>query len=169
MALTPPVRQAGVPSTPLPSGQIDSLGPTALVVQPSDYIPPPWSRRWEENIWCSPVDVVMGRLFPLMPCALIALMVVPSARIPEQDGTLMPSKGGREGIVETGGHCPEANCRNASFLFYSYRRKGNNTPKPSMRKRDNFYRFFKRANGTMATSPPLIIGDSLRFLSPKTQ
>jgi len=42
MALTPPVGQAGVPSTPLPSGQVDSLGSTALEALPSDNIPPPF-------------------------------------------------------------------------------------------------------------------------------
>jgi hypothetical protein len=42
MALTPPVGQAGVPSTPLPSGQVDSLGSTASEVLPSDNIPPPF-------------------------------------------------------------------------------------------------------------------------------
>ena len=41
MALTPPVGQAGVPSTPLPSGQVDSLGSTASEALPSDNIPPP--------------------------------------------------------------------------------------------------------------------------------
>jgi hypothetical protein len=34
-------------------------------------------------------------------------------------------------------------------------------------RRDNFYCFFKQANGTMATSLPLIIGDSLWFLPQK--
>ena len=42
MALTPPVGQAGVPSTPLPSGQVDSLGSTASEALPSDNIPPPF-------------------------------------------------------------------------------------------------------------------------------
>ncbi len=60
---------------------------------------------------CSPVDVVTGRLFPLMLRALMALMGVPSARMPMQDGTATPLKGGREGIVGTGvSRLPEANC-----------------------------------------------------------
>ena len=42
MALTPPVGQAGVPSTPLPSSQVDSLGLTASEALPSDNIPPPF-------------------------------------------------------------------------------------------------------------------------------
>jgi hypothetical protein len=70
---------------------------------------------------CSPVDVVMGRLFPLTPHALMALMVVPSARMPEQDGTATPSKDGREGIVGTGvSHRLEAHHRWVTFLHYSF-------------------------------------------------
>ena len=42
MALTPPVGQAGVPLTPLPSGQVDLLGSTASEALPSDNIPPPF-------------------------------------------------------------------------------------------------------------------------------
>jgi hypothetical protein len=60
---------------------------------------------------CSPVDVVMGRLFPSMLNASMALMIVLSARMPAQDGTAMPLKGGREGIVGTGvSRRPKANC-----------------------------------------------------------
>jgi hypothetical protein len=55
---------------------------------------------------CSPVDVVMGRLFPSTSRASMALMVVPSrqvpAQVPAQDGMAMPSKDGKEGIVGTG-------------------------------------------------------------------
>jgi hypothetical protein len=70
---------------------------------------------------CYPVDVVMGRLFPLMPRALMALMVMPSTRMPARDGTAMPSKGGREGIVGTGvSRRLEAHRRWASFLYYSF-------------------------------------------------
>jgi hypothetical protein len=69
----------------------------------------------------SPVDVVMGRLFLSTPRASMALMVVPSARMPAQDATARPSKGGREGIVGTGvSHRPEAHRRWASFLYYSF-------------------------------------------------
>ncbi len=158
MALSPRVGQAGVPSTPLPScrSRMDSLGPTASKVQPSVYIPPPSNARWEENISCSPVDVTMGRLFPSTPVgAPMALMVVPSARMPAQDGTAMPSKGGREGNVWTGViRCPEANRRDASFLYYSYVDKEiiqlNHQPQRAGR----LYRLFKRMNGTMAASPP---------------
>ena len=70
---------------------------------------------------CCPVDGVMGRLFPSMPRVLMALMVVPSARMPAQDGMATPSKGGREAIVGTGvSHRPEAHCGWASFLDYSF-------------------------------------------------
>jgi hypothetical protein len=94
----------------------NSIGGTAV-----GQYPPPWSRRWEENMSCSPVDVVMGRLFPLSPRASMALMVMPSARMPAQDGTATPSKGGMEGIVGTGvSRRPEAQCGWASFLYYSF-------------------------------------------------
>jgi hypothetical protein len=70
---------------------------------------------------CSPVDGVMGRLFPSTPRALMALMVVPSVRMPAQDGMATPSKGGREGIVGTSvSRRSEAHCGWASFLYYSF-------------------------------------------------
>jgi hypothetical protein len=70
---------------------------------------------------CSPVDGVMGRLFPSTPHASMALMVMPSARMPAQDGIGTPSKGEREGIVGTSvSPCPEAHCGWASFLYYSF-------------------------------------------------
>jgi hypothetical protein len=73
----------GLPSTPLPSGWMDSLGPMAFEVQPLDYIPPPSMERRRENILCSPVDLILERLFPSTPVAAsMALMVVPSARMP---------------------------------------------------------------------------------------
>jgi hypothetical protein len=43
-----------------------------------------------------------------MPRASMALMVVPSTRMPAQDGMATPLKGGREGIVGTSGRHPEA-------------------------------------------------------------
>ena len=114
---------------------------------------------------CSPVDGVMGRLFPSTPRALMALMVVPSARMPVQDGTATPSKGGREGIGTGVSRRPEANRRIASFLYYSYRRKGNNTIKPSTATCGTILSLFqagKRRDGN-AASPPLIFGDSRFF------
>ena len=64
MALALPGRQARVPSTLVPSGCGDALVPTASEVQPSDYIPPPSIVRREENISCSPGDLILGRRFP---------------------------------------------------------------------------------------------------------
>ena len=50
------------------------------------------------------------------------------ARMPAQGGVATPSRGGREGIDGSGvSRRPEANCRNASFVYYSSRRKRNNT------------------------------------------
>jgi hypothetical protein len=110
--------------------------------------------------WCS-----NGETFPILTLrASMALMVVPSARMPAQDGTATPSKGEREGIVGTGvSRRPKADCWNASFLYYSYRRKRNNTPEPSTEQAGQFWSLFqagKWANGTMAFSPPLIVEDS---------
>ncbi len=91
----------------------------------------------------------------------MALMGVLSARMPAQDGMAMPSKGRREGIVGTGvSRRPKANWGNASFLYYSFVEKRIICQNHRPRKRDNCDRFFKRVNGTMATSPPLFVGDS---------
>ena len=155
MALALPGRQARVPSTLVPSGWTDPLGPTASEGQPSDYIPPPSIVRREENISCSPGDLILGRRFSSTPVsASMALTVMPSARMHAQDGTATPSKGGREGIVGTGvGRRPEANRRNASFLYYSFVEKKNKY-KPSTTQWDDFYSLFKRANGVDGRLPP---------------
>jgi hypothetical protein len=93
--------------------------------------------------------------------SLMALMGVPSVGMPVQDGMAAPSKGGREGVVGTGvSRHPKANWRNASFLYYSFVEKRIIRQNHQLRKRDNFYCFFKWANGTMAASPPLFVGDS---------
>ncbi len=93
--------------------------------------------------------------------SLMALMGVPSARMPAQDGTATPSKGGKEGIVGTGVSCrPEANWGNTSFLYYSFVEKRIIRRNHLPCKRDDCDRFFKRANGTMAASFPLFVGDS---------
>jgi hypothetical protein len=55
---------------------------------------------------------------------------------------------------------PKANWRNASFLYYSFVEKRIIRRNHQPRKRDGFDRFFKRANSTMAASPPLFVGDS---------
>ncbi len=91
----------------------------------------------------------------------MALMGVPSARMPAQDGTSTPSKGGREGILGTGvSRRPKANRGNASFLYDSFVEKRIICQNHQLRKRNNCDCFFKRANGTMATSPPLFVGDN---------
>jgi hypothetical protein len=73
----------------------------------------------------------------------MALMVVPSVQMPAQDGTVMPSKGRQEGIVGTGvGRRPKANWKNASFFYYSYCRKGNNTLKLSIAQAGQFLSLF---------------------------
>ncbi len=103
---------------------------------------------------CSPVDVVMGRLFPLTPRVLMALMVVPSARMPAQDGTATPSKGGREGIVGTGvSRCPEAHSRWASFLYYSFVDKVIIYININRDLRDNFIAFSSRQTARWPPPP----------------
>ncbi len=93
--------------------------------------------------------------------SLMALMGVPSTQMPAQEGTATPSKGGKEGIVGTGvSRHPEENWGNASFLYYSFVEKRIICQNHQPRKQDDCDRFFKRANGTMAASPPLFVGDS---------
>jgi hypothetical protein len=85
----------------------------------------------------------------------MALMVVPFARMPAQDGTATPPKGGREGIVGTGvGRRPEKIRRNGSFLYYSYRRKGNNTHKPSTAQAGRFLLLFQADEQRDGRLPP---------------
>jgi hypothetical protein len=80
----------------------DSIGGTAV----RQYSPPMVAEVGGEYV------VLPGwRLFPLTLHASMALMVVPSTRMPAQDGTATPSKGGKEGIVGTGvSRRPKANC-----------------------------------------------------------
>ena len=76
-----------------------------------------------------------------------------------------PSCGGKEGIGTGVSRRPEANRRIASFLYYSFRRKGNNTIKPSTTQAGRFLSLFQageQRNGN-AASPPLIVGDSRYF------
>ena len=86
--------------------------------------------------------------------SLMALMGMPSAWMPAQDGMARPSKGGREGILGTGvSRRPKANRGNASFLYDSFVEKRIICQNHQPHKRDNCDRFFKQANGTMAASP----------------
>jgi hypothetical protein len=106
---------------------------------------------------CSPVDG-KGRLAPTTWVSLLTAETVEApARMPMCNQASTQSHGGREGINGTGvSRHPEANCRIASFAYYSYprnRKQIHQNHQP--RKRDNFYCFFKRANNAMAMLPPL--------------
>ncbi len=103
---------------------------------------------------CSPAGGG-GKLFPATPeNESTGEMVEVPAQMPAHSGASTPSRGGREGIGTGVSRRPEANRRIASFLYYSYRRKENNTIKPSTAQAGRFYRFFKRANNAMAAPPP---------------
>jgi hypothetical protein len=113
MVLTPQRRWARVPSTH-PSGTVGPLVPRASERRPKAL--------------CSPV-VGKGRLVPTTLFGLsLGETVEAPARMPAQGGAATPSRGGREGIDGSGvSRRPEANRRNASFVYYSSRRKRNNT------------------------------------------
>ena len=113
MALTPQMRWARVPSTH-PSGMVRPLEPRAPERRPKAS--------------CSPI-VGKGRLVPTTLFGLSSGETVEApARMPAQGGAATPSRGGREGIDGSGvSRRPEANRRNASFVYYSSRRKRNNT------------------------------------------
>ena len=111
---------------------------------------------------CSPI-VGKGRLGPttLLRVASVETVEAP-ARMPAHIGASTPSCGGREGIGTGVSRRPEANRRIASFLYYSYRRKGNSTIKPSTAMCGTILSLFQvgeRRDGS-AASPPLIVGDS---------
>jgi hypothetical protein len=111
---------------------------------------------------CSPVGG-RGRLFPAtLESESTGEMVEVPARMPAHGRASTPSRGGKEGIG-TGVSCrPEANQRIASFLYYSYRRKGNSTIKLSTATCGTILLLFQageRRDGS-AASPPLIVGDS---------
>jgi hypothetical protein len=55
---------------------------------------------------------------------------------------------------------PEAYCTGASFLYYSFVDEVITQLNHQPRHAGQLYRFFKWANGAMAASPLLIIGDS---------
>jgi len=111
---------------------------------------------------CSPAGGG-GRLFPAtLESESTGEMVEEPARMPAHSGASTPSRGGREGIGTGVSRRPEANRRIASFLYYSYRRKGNSTIKPSTATCGTILSFFQageRRDGS-AASPPLIVGDS---------
>ena len=148
MALTPQRAWARVPSTRW-SGPVDPRTQVGPLV--------PKAPEGQPMASCSPAGGG-GRLFPATPeSKSTGEMVEVPARMPAHSGASTPSCGGREGIRTGMSRRPEANRRIASFLYYSYRRKGNNTIKPSTAQAGRFLLLFqagKRRNGC-AASPPL--------------
>jgi hypothetical protein len=149
MALTPQRAWASVPSTQL-SGPVDPHTRVGLLV--------PEVPEGQPMASCSPAGGG-GRLFPATPeSELTGEMVEVPARMPAHSRASTPSHGGREGIGTGVSRRPEANRRIAPFVYYSYRRKGNNTIKPSTAQAGRFLSLFraaKRRNGC-AASPPLM-------------
>jgi hypothetical protein len=73
---------------------------------------------------------------------LVVEMVKAPARMPAHNAAATSSCGEREDIDGSGmSHRPEANHRNASFMYYFYR-KGKNTPKPSTAQAGRFLCLF---------------------------
>jgi len=127
LALTPQMTWAWVPTTHT-SGRR-----TGLVYNPPPCSCGPWSGEGDTMprepgedpvASCSPV-VGKGRLGPttLLRVASVETVEAP-AWMPAQGGAATPSRGGREGIDGSGvSRRPEANRINASFVYYSSRRK----------------------------------------------
>ncbi len=134
--------------------------------------PPPCLQRTQGDKREMPLGLPMALCFPvggggrLFPATLesesTGEMVEVPARMSAHSRASTPSCGGREGIGTGVSHCPEANCRIASFLYYSYRRNRNNTIKPSTATCGTILSLFqagKQRDGK-AASPPLGVGDS---------
>jgi hypothetical protein len=107
---------------------------------------------------CSPI-VGMGRLGPTTLLRVTSVETVEApARMPAQGGASTPSRGGREGIGETGvSRRPEANRRMPHVCTIPTVENRKNTLKPSTAAtcvRDNLCGFFKQANDAMAALPP---------------
>ena len=104
-----------------------------------------------------------GRLFPAtLESESTGEMVKVPARMPAHGRASTPSRGGREGIGTGVSHRPEAKRRIAPFLYYSFRRKGNNTIKPSTATCGRIISLFQageQRDGN-AASPPLSGRDS---------
>jgi hypothetical protein len=118
MALMPQRTRATVPST------LASNRAAALV----DF-PPPCLQRAQSGKGSVPLGLPAasgspvggkGRLVPTTWVSLLmAEMVEAPARMPAHNWASTPSHGGREGINGSNvSHCPEANCRIASFVYY---------------------------------------------------
>ncbi len=148
MALTPQRALARVPST-------RRSGPVDPRIQVGPLVPE--APEGQPMASCSPAGGG-GRLFLATPeNELTGEMVEVPARMPAHSGASTPSRGGREGIGTGMSRRPKANRRIASFLYYFYRRKGNNTIKPSTAQAGQFLSLFQageRRNGCTA-SPPL--------------
>ena len=118
---------------------------------------------------CSPVGGG-GRLFPVtLESELTGEMVQVPAQMPAHSRASTPSRGGREGIGTGVSRRPEGNWRIPSFLYYSYRRKGNNTPKPSTARAGRFLLLCqagKRVAMQRRLPPAENIGDSLSLVVP---
>ncbi len=143
MVLMPQRSRTRVPSTH-PSGRAAVLG----------VVPPPCSQRarcGKRNVplgpltaSCSPVGG-KGRLVPSTLAMMSAGETVEApAPMHAHNRASTSSLGGREGIEGSGvSRCPEGNWRIPSFLYYSYRRKGKNTPKPSTARAGRFLSLFE--------------------------
>jgi hypothetical protein len=139
MALTPQRAWARVPSTRR-SSPVDPRIQVGLLV--------PEAPEGQPMASCSPAGGG-GRLFPVTPeSESTGEMVEVPTRMPAHSEASTPSCGGREGIGTGVSRRPEANRRIASFLYYSYCRKGNNTIKPSTAQAGKFLSLFQ-AGGTM--------------------
>ena len=109
----------------------------------------------------------------LVPSALwgvpTAVMAGPMSRMPAPFEEEPPSLGGREGIGTGVSRRPKGNCRIPSFLYYSYRRKRNNTPKSSTARAGRFLLLCqagKRVAMQRRLPPAENIGDSLSLVVP---
>jgi hypothetical protein len=152
MALMPQRTWARVPST-LASNR-------AAVLMDS---PPPCLQRAQGGkrnvllgppmVSCSPVGG-KGRLVPTTwVCLLMAEMVEAPTRMPAHIWASTPSRGGREGINGTGvSRPPEANCRIASFVYYSYHR--------------NRKKYTKTINHASGTFIPISSGQTTQWQRP---
>jgi hypothetical protein len=164
MALTPQRTWARVPST------LASDCAAALV-----EFPPPCLQRAQSGkgnvplgpppALCSPVGG-KGRLVPTTWVSLSMTETVEAPMpvwMPVDNQASTPSCGGREGIDGSSvSHCPEANCRSALFMYYSYCRNRKKYTKSSTTQAGQFLLIFqasKQCNGN-APSPLLIVGDS---------
>jgi len=95
-------------------------------IHPSGMVRPlePRAPERRPKASCSPI-VGKGRLVPTTLFGLSSGETVEApAQMPAQGGAATPSRGGRKGMDGSGvSRRPEANLINASFVYYSSRRK----------------------------------------------